>query len=58
MSDNPVLAYRQEVQDYLRSCERLIAAAISFPSFTQEELAMIGYYAAEIQKILPVPAGK
>jgi hypothetical protein len=58
MPDNPVLAYRQEVQDYLRSCERLLAAAASFPSFSDEELAMVRYYAAEIQKTLPVTAAE
>jgi hypothetical protein len=58
MSDNPVFAYRREIQDYLRSCEHLIAAASNPPPFTQEELAMIGYYAAEVQKILAVPTAK
>lgn len=57
MSDNPVFAYRREIQDYLRSCEHLLAAAVTSPQpFTKEELAMVGYYAAEIQKILPVSA--
>ena len=58
MPDNPVFAYRREIQDYLRSCEHLLAAAITSTPFTQEELAMVGYYAAEIQKILPVSAEK
>ena len=58
MSDNPVLSYHQEVQDYLRSSERLLAAATSFPAFSEEELSMVRYYAVEVQKILPVSAAK
>jgi hypothetical protein len=58
MSDNPVLAYRREIQDYLRSCEHLLAAAATPPSFTHEELAMVTYYVAEVQKILPVTTAK
>jgi hypothetical protein len=54
MADNPVFRYRQEVQDYLRSCEHLLSAATTPPSLTEEELAMIGYYVAELQKLLPV----
>ena len=54
MSDNPVFAYRHEVQNYLRACEHLLAAATTSPPFTQEELVMMRYYAAEIQKILAV----
>ena len=54
MSDNPVLAYRREVQAYLRSCEHLLSAARIPSSLTEEEWAMIGYYVAEIQKLLPV----
>jgi hypothetical protein len=57
MSDNPVLAYRREAQAYFRSCEHLLAAAVTSP-FSEEELAMIGYYAAEVQKILPVCTAK
>ena len=58
MSDNPVLSYHQEVQDYLRSSERLLAAATSFPTFSEEELSMVRYYAVEVQKILAVPTEK
>ncbi len=54
MSDNPILAYRREVQEYLRSCEHLLVAATEPPSLTEEELAMIGYYVAQLQKLLPV----
>ena len=55
MSDNPILAYRKEVQEYFQSWEHLSAAAASFPSFSEEELSMVKYYAAEVQKIVAVP---
>ena len=58
MSNNPILAYHREIQDYLRSCEHLIAAATSRTPFSEEELAMVRYYAVEVQKILPVPTAK
>jgi hypothetical protein len=58
MPSNPVFTYRREVQDYLRSCEHLLAAASAPPPLTQEELAMVQYYVAEVQKILPVSVGK
>ena len=58
MSYNPVLSYHQEVQDYLRSSERLLAAATSFRTFSEEELSMVRYYAVEVQKILAVPTEK
>ena len=51
MSDNPVFAYRREVQEYLLASERLLSAATSSPAFSEEELAMIRYYVAEVQKI-------
>jgi hypothetical protein len=54
MSDNPVFAYRHEVQTYLRACEHLLAASTVSPPLTEEERAMIGYYMAELQKILAV----
>ena len=58
MSDNPILAYRREIQEYLRSCEHLLAAVTSLPPFSEEELAMVRYYAAEVQEILPVSTAK
>ena len=59
MSDNPVLAYHREVQQYLRSCEHLLSALATSPfSLSEEELSMVQYYAAEIQKILPVTTAK
>ena len=54
MSDNPVLAYRREAQEFFQSAEHLLAAALSFPGYTEDEVAMIGYYLAEIQKTLAV----
>ena len=54
MSDNPVLAYRREVQEFFQSSEHLLAAALSFPEYTEDEVAMIGYYLAEMQKTLVV----
>ena len=57
MSDNPFLAYHREVQDYLRSSEHLLAAAAT-SQLSEEELAMVGYYVAEVQKILPVSTAK
>ena len=54
MSDNPIFAYRREVQDYLRSCEHLLSAATKPSSLSEEEWAMIRYYVAEIQTLLPV----
>jgi hypothetical protein len=54
MSDNPILAFRPEVQVYLRSCEHLVAAAGTPPLFSEDERAMIQYYMAEVGKILAV----
>ena len=45
------LALREEVKRYLSGCEYLLAAASNPPPFTEEELAMIRFYAAEIGKI-------
>jgi hypothetical protein len=53
----PSSPYRREAQAYLRSCEHPLAAAAT-SQFSEEELAMIGYYAAEVQKILPVLIAK
>ena len=58
MSVIPILTYRRKIQYYLRSSEHLLAAANSLPRFTEEELLMVGYYAAEIQKTLAVPIAK
>ena len=58
MPDNPFFAFREEVQDYSRSCEHLLAAATTPPPFTQDELAMITHYVAEVQKMLAVSTAK
>ena len=44
---------RKELQECFRHCERLLASALmsDCPPFTQEELAMMKYYADEIAKI-------
>jgi thymidylate synthase len=54
MPDSPVLNFRKEVQVYLRSCDYFLAAASNSSPFSQEELAMITYYVAKVEKILPV----
>jgi hypothetical protein len=51
---NPLLAFRHEVQAYLQASEHLVVAASSPPPFTEDELAMIRHYVAEVGKILPV----
>jgi hypothetical protein len=56
MSDNPILTYHREIQDYLRSAERLLAAAAT-SAFSEDELALVKYYAAEVQK-MPVYTAK
>jgi hypothetical protein len=50
----------KEVQDYLRCCEHLLAAAIApnTPPFSREELVMLEYYADEVAKIVAVLAKK
>lgn len=57
MSD-PFFPFRKVVELYFRSCENLLAAATVPPPFTQQELAMIGYYVAEIQDFLAVSTRK
>ena len=44
---------RKEVQDYLRSAEHLLAAAVTpnAPPFSEEELELVEYYAMEISKL-------
>ena len=42
-------SYSPEVQDYLRACEHLLAAAKSHNrQFSQEELQMVQSYSAEV----------
>ena len=51
------LAFRKEVQDYLYSCENLLAA-LSSPNttsgFSTEEREMLWYSVTELQKVLVV----
>lgn len=47
-------ALREEVKRYLSGCEHLLAAASNAPPFTEEELALIKYYVAEVGKIASV----
>ena len=56
----PPMSYRKEVQEYLRSCEHLIAAALQLnhPPFSPEELEMVEYYAVEIAKMHAVLSKK
>jgi hypothetical protein len=55
MPDNPIFAYRREVQDYLQACERLLAAAISpdHLPLSKEEREIIAHYAAEVSTAIP-----
>jgi hypothetical protein len=57
MSD-PFFPLRKEAEIYYRSCENLLSAATAPPPFSQQKLAMIGHYVAEIQQIVGVSAKK
>lgn len=57
MSD-PFFPFRKEAEIYFRSCENLLSAATAPPPFSQQELAMIGHYVAEVQKLVAVSAKK
>ena len=55
MSFSPFSSIREEVQDYLNSCEHLLAAVTlpTAPRFSKQELELLEYYASEIaEKIL------
>jgi len=54
MSDSPLLSFRSEVRDFLRSSERLIAATVTSNDspMTKDEREIVEYYLAEIGKIL------
>jgi hypothetical protein len=56
MSEAPFSAFRKEVQRYLRSCEHLVAATL--PPFSQDELTIMKFYVAEIEKILAASTKK
>ena len=51
MATHPKSDLREEVYQYLRGCEHLLAAANSPPPFTDEEVAIIKYYQDEVGKI-------
>ena len=54
--DLSALSFQKEVQDYLRSCENLLAA-MSEPTtsrFSKKELEVLEYTVAELQKVLLV----
>ena len=44
-------SYCAEVQDYLRACERLLAAAKNNQHFSEEELQMVEAYANDVAQI-------
>jgi len=54
MSDSPLLPFRSEVRDFLRSSERLISAAVTSNGspITKDEREIVEYYLAEVGKIL------
>jgi hypothetical protein len=54
MPDSPFPSLRQEIQNYLRSCEHLLSipAASHNPPFTSEELQIMNYYGAEMAKMV------
>jgi hypothetical protein len=54
MSGSPLPPLRQEVQNYLRSCEHLlsVSAMPHHPPFTTDELQIVNYYAAEVAKMV------
>ncbi len=53
MTNTSLPSIRKELQECFRHCERLLASAFisDNPPFSQEELAMMKYYADEIAKI-------
>ena len=55
----PIPSVRNEVQEYLRSCERTLAASMALtPPFSKEEVEFIEFYAAELSsRILLLQAG-
>ena len=44
-------SYCAEIQDYLRACERLLAAAQNNQQFSEEELQMVECYAMDVVKL-------
>jgi GTP-binding protein EngB required for normal cell division len=55
--DYSSLYFTKEIQDYLHSCENLLAvlsAANTASRISMEEREMLGYSVAELQKVLVV----
>ena len=54
MSKSRVLQFREEVVNYLRSCEHLlsVSAVPHDPPFAQDEMEIVKYYASEVTKML------
>jgi hypothetical protein len=44
-------SYCSEVQDYLKACEHLLAAAQNHQQFSEEELQMVESYAMDVAKM-------
>jgi hypothetical protein len=57
MSDSSVSDHRKEVQDYLESCEYLLAATASSDNLplSKEERSIIAHYAVEILTAITRP---
>ena len=60
MPDSLLPSMRHEVQDFFRSCERLLAAALvpDHPPFSPDEPDMVEFYAVEISKMHAVLSKK
>ena len=54
MSESSLPPLRQEVQNYLRSCEHLLAVPVTphNPPFTTDELKIVNYYVGEVAKMV------
>ena len=59
MSDSSFPSMRQEIRDYLRACERLLATALqaNHPGFSKDELDMVEYFGGE-REAAPLWANK
>jgi hypothetical protein len=55
MAYSRLLFARKEIQDYLRSCEHLLSAAVMADDvpFSAEEEEIVEYYAIELLKLFP-----
>lgn len=54
MWKSPVLQFREEIVNYLRSCEHLISvsAVPHDPPFSPDEREIVEFYATEVAKML------